>query len=51
MISNTTATLECATQVNTAASSMSIIGSVVTAPRSTRRLGTSSKGIIIERRC
>src|ERR1700722_19440833 len=48
---NTTATLECAAQVNPAASRMSISGSVVTAPSSIRRLGTSSKGVIIVRRC
>jgi hypothetical protein len=50
MINNTTATLECAAQVN-AAITMSISGSVVTAPSSIRRLGTSSKGVIIVRRC
>jgi len=42
MISNTTATLECAAQVNPAAISTSISGSVVIAPSSIRRLGTSS---------
>ena len=51
MINKTTATLECAAQVNAAASRMSISGSVVTAPSSTRKLGTSSKGMIIESRC
>ena len=49
MINNTTATLECAAQVNAAASRMSISGSVVTAPSSIRKLGTSSKGMIIEK--
>jgi hypothetical protein len=42
MINNTMATLECAAQVNPAAIRMSISGSVVTAPSSIRRLGTSS---------
>jgi hypothetical protein len=37
MINNTTATLECAAHVNAAASTMSIKGSVVTAPSSIRK--------------
>ena len=46
MISSTIATLECAAQVKTAASTMSIIGSVVTMPSRSRRLGASSYGVI-----
>ena len=43
--SSTTATLECAAQVNAAATTMAISGSVAMLPSSSRRLGTSSNGV------
>ena len=42
MISSTTATLECAAQVDAAATITAITGTVAIAPSSSRRLGTSS---------
>ena len=49
IVRSTVATLECAAQVIAAAMITSMIGCVAIVPISRRRLGTSSKGVSIER--